>query len=86
MTITPPRPSIMSPQHRPIQDLAKGHLIPIVNAIIGETDMVGEDDDYNVDEGRSLDNLSRENLERRISNDDWDGGINPGQAQEMLDQ
>ncbi|CAG8679149.1 10337_t:CDS:1, partial [Racocetra fulgida] len=41
-----------------------------------------EDDDYNVDEGRSLDNLSRENLERRISNDDWDGGINPGQAQE----
>ncbi|CAG8608727.1 3688_t:CDS:2 [Cetraspora pellucida] len=69
--VTFPILSILSPQHCPIQGLAKGHLIPIVNAIIGETDMVGddstydlrEDDDYNIDEGRPLNNLSREKLE-----------------------
>ncbi|CAG8744280.1 22838_t:CDS:2 [Cetraspora pellucida] len=83
----------MYSQHRPIQDLTKGHLIPIVNTIIGETDMIGddstydsrEDDDYNVDEGRPLDNLSRENLEREEENDDNDYR-NPGEQQEMLDQ
>ncbi|CAG8585467.1 6120_t:CDS:2 [Racocetra fulgida] len=105
--VTFPIPSILSPQHHPIQDLAKEHLIPIVSAIIGETDMtkakthfIGpcpciklddstydprEDDDYNVDEGRPLDNLSREKLEWEEEYDDNDYR-NPGERQEMLDQ
>ncbi|CAG8608086.1 13940_t:CDS:2 [Cetraspora pellucida] len=88
----PSRP-IMYPQHRPIQDLTKGHLIPIVNTIIGETDMVGddstydprEDDDYNVDEGRPLDNFSEENSEWCEKND-FNEYENPGLRQERLNQ
>ncbi|CAG8829503.1 29548_t:CDS:1, partial [Gigaspora margarita] len=43
------------------------------------------DDDYNVDEGRPLDNLSREKLEWEEEYDDNDYR-NPGQRKEMLDQ
>ncbi|CAG8856896.1 43584_t:CDS:1, partial [Gigaspora margarita] len=44
-----------------------------------------EDNDYNVDEGRPLDNLLRENLEWEEENDDNDYR-NTGEQQEMLDQ
>nr|CAG8472758.1 14234_t:CDS:2 [Entrophospora candida] len=43
-----------------------------------------EDDDYNVDNGRYWENLSREKLEKDRENDD--NIINPGQRNEMLDQ
>ncbi|CAG8710458.1 22989_t:CDS:2 [Gigaspora margarita] len=39
----------MSSQHCPIQGLTKGHPILIVNAIIGETDIVN-DPDYDPEE------------------------------------
>ncbi|CAG8723862.1 7872_t:CDS:2 [Cetraspora pellucida] len=76
----------MSPKHHPIQDLAKGHLIPIANVEVEETDMVGddstydprEDDDYNIDEGRPLDNFSEENSEWCEKND-FNRYENPGQ-------
>src|SRR5690242_7495325 len=40
--ITFPIPSILSSQYHPIQDLAKEHLILIVNAEIEKTDMVSK--------------------------------------------
>ncbi|CAG8783428.1 4258_t:CDS:2, partial [Racocetra fulgida] len=76
--------------------LAKGHLIPIVNVEVGETDMASkiplklkaikyvsvtfndstydprEDDDYNVNEGRPLDNFSEEYSEWCEENDSND--------------
>ncbi|CAG8836847.1 22973_t:CDS:2, partial [Gigaspora margarita] len=57
----------------------------LVNVIIGETDMVGEDDDYNVDEGRPWKNLSRENLEWEEEKD-FNEYENPGQRQEKQNQ
>ncbi|CAG8836648.1 33459_t:CDS:2, partial [Gigaspora margarita] len=53
--VTFPIPYILSPQYHPIQDLAKEHLIPIVNPEIEETDMVN-DPDYDPDEEHDLDN------------------------------
>ncbi|CAJ0628521.1 7181_t:CDS:2 [Entrophospora sp. SA101] len=44
-----------------------------------------EDDDYNVDNGRDLENLSREKLEWDEENDDNDYA-NSGKRQDMLDQ
>ncbi|CAG8601047.1 9894_t:CDS:1 [Cetraspora pellucida] len=44
-----------------------------------------EDDVYNVDEGRPLDNLSRKNLEREEKNDN-NNYRNPAEWQEMLNQ
>ncbi|CAG8494878.1 21401_t:CDS:2 [Cetraspora pellucida] len=44
-----------------------------------------EDDDYNIDEGRPLNNLSRKNLERKEENDN-NNYRNPAEWQEMLDQ
>ncbi|CAG8781082.1 45940_t:CDS:2 [Gigaspora margarita] len=98
MTITPPRP-IIPPQHRPIQGLTKGHPIHV---IIEETGMVSktlpcsdlrdnstygilQDDEYYKERGDFWTPLSEESIERRIRNDDWDD-MNPGEAEEMLDQ
>ncbi|CAH1769389.1 1232_t:CDS:1, partial [Entrophospora sp. SA101] len=43
-----------------------------------------EDDDYNVDNGRFWENLSREKLEKDRENGDFI--INPGKLNDMLDQ
>ncbi|CAG8659863.1 5728_t:CDS:2 [Cetraspora pellucida] len=83
----------MSLKHCLIQDLAKGHLIPIINVKVGETDMVGDDstydprkdDDYNVDKKKLLDNFSEENSEWCEENN-FNKYENPGQRQERLNQ
>ncbi|KAF0408420.1 hypothetical protein F8M41_008500 [Gigaspora margarita] len=67
-----PSETYYAPKHHPIQGLTKGHLILIINIEVGETDMPypciklddsiydpREDDDYNVDEGRPLDNFQK---------------------------
>ncbi|CAG8549077.1 761_t:CDS:2 [Cetraspora pellucida] len=73
-------------KYHPIQDLAKEYLIPIINVEIEETDIVEddstynpkEDDDYNIDEGRPLDNFSEENSEWCEENN-FNKYKNPGQ-------
>ncbi|CAG8476051.1 24342_t:CDS:2, partial [Cetraspora pellucida] len=59
--------------------MIKGHLIPIVNIEVEETDMaskiplklkaIKENDDYNINEGRPLDNFSEEYSEWCEKND-----------------
>ncbi|CAG8514884.1 9893_t:CDS:2, partial [Cetraspora pellucida] len=73
-------------------NLAKGHLIPIVNTEVEETDMANdstydpkEDDDYSVNEGRPLDNFFEEYSEWCEENDSNEYE-NPGQRQERLNQ
>ncbi|CAG8664103.1 12274_t:CDS:2 [Cetraspora pellucida] len=69
----------MSFQHHSIQDLAKEYLIPIVNVEVKETDMankiplklnaIKEDNNYNINEGRSLNNFSKKYSEWCEEND-----------------
>ncbi|KAF0555749.1 hypothetical protein F8M41_016746 [Gigaspora margarita] len=44
-----------------------------------------QDDEYYKERGNFWTSLSRESIERRIRNDDWDD-MNSGEAQEALDQ
>ncbi|CAG8846764.1 46488_t:CDS:2, partial [Gigaspora margarita] len=53
--VTFPILSILSSQYHPIQDLAKEHLIPIVNAEIEET-VMANDPDYDPNKEHDLDN------------------------------
>ncbi|CAG8771833.1 17235_t:CDS:2 [Gigaspora margarita] len=79
----------MSPQHRPIQDRAKEHLVLIVNAEVGEIDMVNdpdydpeEDDDFL--EKNPLYYVSKEYAEFCLEN--GEGYLPRDVAQDIVDQ
>ncbi|CAG8822876.1 36533_t:CDS:2 [Gigaspora margarita] len=78
---------IMTPQHRPIQGLTKGHLIPIVNSIIEETDVVNYDpeEDENFLESNPFYYVSREYAQYCLNNDDF-SRLSIKDAQNIVDQ
>ncbi|CAG8468930.1 19344_t:CDS:2 [Cetraspora pellucida] len=73
-------------------NLAKGHLIPIVNVEVGETDMANDstydprkDDNYNINEDKPLDNFSEE-YSKWCEENDSNEYKNPEPRQERLNQ